>query len=428
MRGATAHPVSERQTRLNSQERHEARYQRRKAAREEKRRSKLKEYDDFDRLSSIPSLLHANWDARKGVMFKASVARYNMNYYRNAVRQSRDLRDGKDICRPFYAFDICERGKLRHIHSLHYPERVIRRSACINTLVPVLSNGLIYDNGASLKGKGVSFSEKRCETHLHEFFRETGGNNGYVLIIDFKGYFDHILHDKLKEIISCSFYDTRIVRLCHRFINATNADKSPENKGRGLYIGPEDSQIYAVAYPNRIDHIIKDELRQKYYARYMDDSYIIHKDKAALQKIRDRLFVEYAKYGIIPNPKKTQIVKLSQGFTYLKTRYYLTETGKVVRKADHSSIVRERKKLKKMHRLYTENTLTLEQVTQSYMSWRGSIIRRDAYHSIEHMDTLFYELYGCKPWRNTRKKRGNRNERKTRSDHGRNHSLENVAA
>lgn len=413
---------------MNSKERHEARYQRRKAARESKRLERLGKYDDFDRLSSVPALLHGNWEARQGVMFKASVIRYNVNQYRNAVRQSKDLRAGKDIRQPFYVFDIRERGKLRHIHSLHYAERVIRRSVCTNALVPVLSNGLIYDNSASLEGKGVSFAASRCEAHLHRFFRETGSNEGYVAIIDFKGYFDHILHDPLKEIIDGAFRDKRIVNLSYGFIDATNNDKPPEMRGQGLYIGPEDSQIYAVAYPNRIDHLIKDDLRQRYYARYMDDSYIIHKDKAALKAILARLMEEYARYGIIPNPKKTQIVKLSKGFTFLKTRYYLTETGHVVKKPDHDCIVRERRKLKKLHRLHEAGEVTLDQVSQSYMSWRGAILKRDAHRTVWHMDKLFFSLYGHRPWMIKTERKVIQNERKTGSDYCRNHRAQNAAA
>ena len=413
---------------MNSQERHEARYQRRKAARAAQRRKQLAEYDDFNRLSAVPAILHANWEARKGVMFKSSVARYNMNGYRNATRQSKALRAGKDVRQPFYVFDIRERGKLRHIHSLHYAERVIRRSACTNALVPVLSHNLIYDNGASLKGKGVSFSADRCEAHLHRYFRETGSNEGYILIIDFKGYFDHILHDPLKELIDKSFQDKRIVNLSCGFIDATDNDKPPEEKGMGLYIGPEDSQIYAVAYPNSIDHRVKDGWRCKYYQRYMDDSYIICRDKVTLVKIRDMLFAEYAKLGIIPNPKKTQIVKLSRGFTYLKTKYYLTETGRVIKKPDHSAIVRERRKLKKLYRFWVAGIVTLDQVTSSYMSWRGSILKRDARRSVHCMDKLFFKLYGVKPWEKSKSKKRGIYHADKGSDHGRNSGAERAAA
>ena len=235
---------------MNSAERHEARYQRRKAAREAKRRKRLDVYDNFDRVASIPALMRANFDSRKGVMWKASVARYNAHFLKFAVMQSRDLYTGKFKCSGFFVFWIVERGKRRHVHSLHYAERVIRRSFCINALVPILSSGLIYDNGASLKGKGVAFAVNRCAVHLHQYFRETGSNEGYVLIIDFKGYFDHILHRPLMEIIDRYVTDPALNRVVKMFISASDVDKAEDEKGKGLYIGPEDSQIYAISYPN----------------------------------------------------------------------------------------------------------------------------------------------------------------------------------
>ena len=70
---------------MTSAERHEARYQRGKKAREEKRRAYLDKYDDINRVASVPALLRANWDSRKGVMFKGSVIRYNRQEYRSAV-------------------------------------------------------------------------------------------------------------------------------------------------------------------------------------------------------------------------------------------------------------------------------------------------------------------------------------------------------
>lgn len=160
----------------------------------------------------------------------------------------------------------------------------------------------------------------------------------------------------------------------------------------------------------------------------MDDSYIIHKDKAALKAILARLMEEYARYGIIPNKKKTQIVKLSKGFTYLKTRYFLTKTGHVVKKPDHDCIVRERRKLKRMLHFYMDGIVTLDQVSQSYMSWRGAILKRDAHRTVQHMDDLFFSLYGAKPWRLKHERKVLHNERKTGSDHGRNHGAQNAAA
>lgn len=384
-------------------------------------------YDDFNRLSAPAAIRRSHWDARSGVMFKASVIRYDAHAYRNSVWQSHDLRAEKDTRQGFYTFIIIERGKRRVIHSLHYAERVIRRSVCTNALVPILSSNLIYDNGASLKGKGVSHAANRCETHLHRFYRETGGNDGYVIVIDFKGYFDHIQHGPLFDILDRYLLDPRLNRLAKGFVTATDADKPDDEKGVGLYIGPEDSQIFAVAYPNSIDHKIKDQWRIKPYNRYMDDSYIIVKDKETAQAILAALLVEYDRLGIIPNRKKTQIVKLSKGFSFLKTRYFLTTSGKVIRKADHKAIVRERRKLKKQHHLYMEGVMTLEQVVQSYMSWRGSMLQRDAYRSVLSMDQLFFDLFGETPWKKKKKSKWRKNhEYYPRFYSGRNYCPENA--
>ena len=395
---------------MTSAERHEARYQRRKAAREAKRREKLDHYDSFERVIKPTALLRANWDSRKGVTFKASVARFDAHAYHNSFLLSHDLRAGRKIHEGFYAFTVIERGKERQIHSLHYRERVVRRSVCINALVPILSSNLIYDNGASLKGKGVSFSADRCETHLHKFFRETGGNVGWVIVIDFKGYFDNILHQPLYEIFDRYIHDQNLNRLCRQFVSATDAERPKEKHGKGLFIGPEDSQIYAVAYPNSIDHRIKDSWQIKYYGRYMDDSYIIVRTKAEAQTILKNLLIEYAKLGIIVSPKKTQIVKLEKGFKFLKTRYFLTSTGRVIRKPDRDGITRERRKLKKQYKLCLSGEMTDQQVIRSYMSWRGAILQRDSYRTVRSMDALFYRLFGLKPWRKNKNKGEHPNE------------------
>ena len=58
---------------MTSQERHEARYQRRKAARQAKHRARIAQYDNFDRVADVSSLVDANYNARKGVMWKLSL-------------------------------------------------------------------------------------------------------------------------------------------------------------------------------------------------------------------------------------------------------------------------------------------------------------------------------------------------------------------
>lgn len=98
----------------------------------------------------------------------------------------------------------------------------------------------------------------------------------------------------------------------------------------GLGLGSQISQISAIRYPNEMDYTIKCKMRMRQYARYNDDSYIISNSKeylnCALKTIKDICNV----YNIKLNPKKTRIVKLSNGVKYLKHRFVLTKTGKVL--------------------------------------------------------------------------------------------------
>ena len=375
---------------MTSAERHEARYQRRKARRETKRMKAVGKYDNYDRATSVSAFIGANWASRKGVMWKGSVARYNAKYFKNARQSHRATAAGKDTRQGFYHFPIVERGKLRDVHSLHYVERVIRRSICTNAMVPVLSRGLVYDNGASLEGKGITFAIDRCAAMLHQYWRHYRDNEGYVLVIDFKKYFDNIEHRPLFGVYDRYILDRRLNKMCRDFVNATGE--------KGLYIGPEDSQISAIAHPSKIDHKIKDVWRCKFFARYMDDSYIITRTKEELIKIRDALFAEYAKIGIVLNEKKTQIIKLRRGFTFLKTQFILQANGKLIQKPCRAATIRERRKLKSFRAFVDQRLMCVSQVSNSYMSWRGYMAHKDAHRTIIRMDKLVYKLFAVKPW------------------------------
>lgn len=101
----------------------------------------------------------------------------------------------------------------------------------------------------------------------------------------------------------------------------------------------------------------------------------------------------YGSLGIRLNDKKTKIVKLSHGFTFLKTHFLLTDTGKVVKRICRESVTRERRKLKKFAKLNAEGHMSYEQIRAAYQSWRGFAEKKDAYHTIRRMDALFNRLF-----------------------------------
>ncbi|MCD8286168.1 MAG: RNA-directed DNA polymerase [Clostridia bacterium] len=370
---------------MTSEERHERRYQRRKAAREARRREKLAEYDNFDRVADYNSLYAAYKAARSGVAWKASVQRYGVYLPKNLNMVHRALVNGEDVRKGFICFDLVERGKPRHIQSVHFAERVPQKSLCQNALIPVLSDSLIYDNGASRKGMGVSHSISRLERHLHEFYRHYG-RDGYVLLIDIRDFFNSIPHEGVKEMIRKKFTDERIISLTEGFIDAFAGD-------RGLGLGSEICQICAISYPDKVDHYIKEQLRAHWYGRYMDDSYIIGHNKEELKEMLDRIREAYAAMGITLNEQKTRIVKLSRSFTFLKTQFYLTETGKVIKGIGRESVTRERRKLHKFYKLLAAGRMEYDQIRTAYSSWRGYAQGKDAYFTVRRMDALYNDLF-----------------------------------
>lgn len=170
-------------------------------------------------MASLNSLYEAAREASKGVDWKASVQRYNSLLLFNISKTRAELLAGKDIRRGFICFDICERGKLRHIKSVHFSERVVQKSFCTNIIYPTFTRSLIYDNGASQQGKGTQFATNRLTTHLRRHFRKYGREGG-ILLIDFSDYFGNVAHEPLFEIYRQIFTDPRVIALGMSFISA----------------------------------------------------------------------------------------------------------------------------------------------------------------------------------------------------------------
>lgn len=96
--------------------------------------------------------------------------------------------------------------------------------------------------------------------------------------------------------------------------------------------------------------------------------------------------------GIFINYKKTQIVKIPHGFTWLKTRYILTSSGKIIKKMPKDSITRERRKLKSLSRFVEDGLISEQDIWLHYKSWRGNATKYNAYFALKNMDKLYRRL------------------------------------
>lgn len=134
----------------------------------------------------------------KNSKWKETTQKFMMNYLRYIFEiqedlQNRTLTNGKSE-----EFSISERGRIRHITSIPISDRIVRHVLCDEILLPEVQKKLIYDNGASLKGRGISHQRERFEVHLRKYFRKYG-NEGYILFGDFTKFYDNIIHDIAKK-------------------------------------------------------------------------------------------------------------------------------------------------------------------------------------------------------------------------------------
>ena len=316
-----------------------------------------------------------------GVSWKGSVQAYDNHAPCNIYKTYKQVYDETFKTGRFHYFTIMERGKLRHIKSVSIGERVVQRCLCDYCLVPILSKYFIYDNCACIKEKGVHFAQNRMKYFLQKGFKKYKTNEFYILQYDFHHFFDTIPHDKLIEAVSTIIQDKKLIRLYSQLVNDFEG-------GKGLGLGSQISQISALFYPKDMDHYFKHNPKLLAYGRYMDDGFMISNDKEELLKCKKELLEWIEKLGLEPNMKKIQLKKVKGGFEYLKIRYFLTKTGKVVMKPNRKNITRNRRKLRKMFVL----NIDFKDIDNFVKMVVGNLKHYDSYHTILNFQRDFKKL------------------------------------
>ena len=374
---------------MTSIERKEIRYQRRKNKRIQRKQRFQNSLLSYSEIFTFHNLYKAFKLCKNGVMWKSSMQSYESNLLINISDLYTRLNNHTYKSKGFHHFTINERGKLRHIRSVNIDERIVQRCLCDNFLIPLLRYNLIYDNGATLKGKGTDFTISRLKKHLHEYSAKNG-KDGYIITFDFSDYFNSIKHNKIYKKLDTIIEDENTKNLVHHLV-----DNFGDN---GLGLGSQISQIIAVAFPNELDHMFKDQLGVKYYGRYMDDGYIICDSKSKAKFYINVLYKICNKHEIQINERKIHVSKISKPFTLLKKKIFVDDNCKIVIKVIRKNITRERQKLKKYKKKMTDGSMSYKEIENAYKSWKGNIRKYNSYHIIKNMDKLFNDLF-IKDWR-----------------------------
>lgn len=254
----------------------------------------------WEELISYESLYRAHRKARLGKRHKKEVIEFELNLSQNLWALHYELKYHKYNISGYHKFMIYD-PKEREIQAISYRDRIVQHTLCDNYLTPLFEKKFIYDNCACRKGKGTHFALKRFKQFMQEFYNKHG-NNGRIIKLDMAKYFNSINHDVLKNLLNKSIYDKDVLKLCHKVIDSYNFQ---ENKG--LPMGNQSSQCFALLYLNSIDHMLKEKLHIKYYVRYMDDIVMIVKDKLFAKTIINQVKISLEPLKICLNHKSQQI-------------------------------------------------------------------------------------------------------------------------
>ena len=110
-----------------------------------------------------------------------------LNYLRNIFSIQQDLQNRTLQNSPTWEFALHERGRVRPITSTKIRDRIVRHVLCDDILLPEVKKHIIYDNCASIKGRGISQQRKRFEVHLRRYYKRYG-NDGWILFGDFSKF------------------------------------------------------------------------------------------------------------------------------------------------------------------------------------------------------------------------------------------------
>lgn len=411
------------------------RIERDKIRRAEKNRKFMEPYDDFDNVITYQNYYKALQSCNKSVGYKLSVQEFNQSAITEIHKIIGTIKNGElPALSQLRKVTIRERGKERVITPIRIGDRITQKVICNNCLTDSIQRHLIYDNGASTKGKGTGFVLNRLDHMLRKAVKQYG-SEFYVLKYDFKGFFDNIPHWLCNEILSETFTDRRIPEFMMDIIKSYPLYEAahiedPEKRnaaiesllsdsGKGLCLGSQISQTMALVVPNALDHFIKDEKHMKYYVRYMDDGIILSDNKDELWELLAEMREIVEGLGLRFNDKKTYITKSTKGFTFMKIRHYISkENGKVVKKLDHDGVARMRRKLKSFRLLVDSGKMSLDDVYTAMQSWLDHAKLAYSYKTVKNMLKLYDKLFdGYKITRHWKHKQAC-SSRRTKKTHG----------
>lgn len=306
---------------------------------------------------SLEDVFEAYYECRRSKRRTANALAFELDFERQLVRLWREINSGTYKVGRSIAF-IVKDPVQREVFAADFRDRVVHHLV-ISKLNPLFEEEFINNSYSCRVGKGVLYGVKSIQKQISEC-SASGRRDCYIMKLDIRSFFmsinKNILYRMLFEFVSDKYRkeDKRILLRLIKLIIFNNPEDNCVIKGGrenwnglpchkslfwaerfcGLPIGNLTSQIFANFYLNSLDKYITEELKIKYYGRYVDDFVLIHPDKQTLLDARVKIgeFLR-TRLKLTLHPQKFYLQHYSKGVKFIgavikPNRIYIGSRGK----------------------------------------------------------------------------------------------------
>lgn len=294
--------------------------------------------------------------ARKSKRYKKDVVLFSLRYEERLNSICQKLKKNRYSFGEFKEFYIYD-PKLRRVLAAPFQDRIVHMWYVKEFIEKIFVPTFISTSYACIKKRGMH----KCVLDVKKALLYVSGINksAYIIKMDVAKFFDSIDRSILLDIIKRKVSDRDFLIFTKSLM--TSSAKYDKKEGISIPIGNFSSQMFGNIYLNEVDRYAKEELRCKYYFRYMDDTCIICKNKKEAQEILFKLTCFYAeKLNLILN-RKTDIFPIKNGINFCG--YKISNKGYMnLRNKGKKRLI---KKLKKIRGELKEGKITVNEARKS---------------------------------------------------------------
>src|SRR5574344_299779 len=257
------------------------------------------------------NMYNAYISARKSKRYRKDIILFNLRYEEMINSICEKIKNQKYIFGKFKEFYVCD-PKVRRILAAPFCDRVVHTWFVKEFLEKIFVPQFISTSYACIKDKGMH----KCALDIKKamFNVSRNNNNAYVIKMDVAKFFDSIDRNILFNILKRKVSDINFINFTKKILSSSS--EYDRKDGISIPIGNYTSQMFGNIYLNEVDKYAKEQLKCKYYFRYMDDTCIICKNKQETKFIFFKLTCSYAEKIHLVLNNKTDIFPIKNGINF----------------------------------------------------------------------------------------------------------------